>query len=111
MIEEQVDPAHKYIPERTLMQRQAALQSANLIRSQRSQLKRELKAGRQSIQDIFLNPPPWVENMKVVDALLALPKYGRTRVNKILRICRIAPTKTIGGMSPRQRTEISEMVK
>ena len=29
--------------------------------------------------------------------LLAVPKYGRVKVNKILSHCRIAPSKTIGG--------------
>ena len=31
--------------------------------------------------------------------LLAVPKYGRVKVNKILQQCRISPSKTIGGLS------------
>ena len=38
--------------------------------------------------------------------LLAVPKYGRVKVNKILQQCRISPSKTIGGLSERQRTEL-----
>ena len=38
--------------------------------------------------------------------LLAVPKYGRVKVNKVLVQCRISPSKTIGGLSQRQRTEL-----
>ena len=38
--------------------------------------------------------------------MLAVPKYGRVKVNKILAHCRIAPSKTIGGLSDRQRSEL-----
>ena len=38
--------------------------------------------------------------------LLAVPKYGRVKVNKVLMQCRISPSKTIGGLSQRQRTEL-----
>ena len=36
--------------------------------------------------------------------LLAVPKYGRVKVNKMLLTCRISPSKTIGGLSERQRS-------
>ena len=38
--------------------------------------------------------------------LLAVPKYGRVKANKMLQTCRISPSKTIGGLSERQRTEL-----
>ena len=66
----------------------------------------DLKAGRASIHDLLLEPPEFVETAKVFDMLLAVPKYGRVKVNKILAHCRIAPSKTIGGLSDRQRSEL-----
>jgi hypothetical protein len=98
-------------PERSLVQRMEALQRANEIRTQRAQLKRDLKAGRRSIHDLLLEPPVYVETAKVVDLLLAVPKYGRVKANKILVSCRISPSKTIGGLSPRQRTELVSMLR
>jgi len=98
-------------PERSLVQRMEALQRANEIRTQRAQLKRDLKAGRRSIHDLLLEPPVYVETAKVVDLLLAVPKYGRVKANKILASCRISPSKTIGGLSPRQRTELVSMLR
>jgi hypothetical protein len=35
-----------------------------------------------------------------------VPKYGRVKVNKLLIQCRISPSKTLGGLSPRQRHEL-----
>ena len=78
-------------PERSLNQRMDALARANQIRIERAQLKRDLKAGRRSIHSLLLDPPEYVETAKVFDMLLAVPKYGRVKVNKILAHCRIAP--------------------
>jgi hypothetical protein len=83
-----------------------ALQRANHIRSRRAELKRDLKAGRASIHSLLLDPPDFVETAKVLDMLLAVPKYGRVKANKILTQCRISPSKTIGGLSQRQRREL-----
>ena len=93
-------------PERSLNQRMEALARANDIRTKRAQLKRDLKSGRRSIHSLLLSPPEYVETAKVFDMLLAVPKYGRVKVNKILAHCRIAPSKTIGGLSERQRSEL-----
>lgn len=98
-------------PERSLVQRMDALKRANAIRSRRAQLKRDLKAGRQSIHQLLLEPPDYVLTAKVFDMLLAVPKYGRVKVNKILTTCRISPSKTIGGLSERQRAELVQMLR
>src|SRR2546429_8967942 len=90
-------------PQRSLNQRMDALARANEIRIRRAQLKRDLKSGRLSIHALLLSPPEYVETAKVFDMLLAVPKYGRVKVNKILVNCRIAPSKTIGGLSEPQR--------
>ncbi|MGH2924006.1 MAG: integration host factor, actinobacterial type [Solirubrobacterales bacterium] len=93
-------------PERSLDQRMEALKRANDIRSQRAQLKRDLKAGKAKIQTLLLDPPEYVQTAKVIDMLLAVPKYGRVKTNRILNQCRISPSKTIGGLSQRQRDEL-----
>src|SRR4051812_8010751 len=102
---------HAAAPERSLLQRMDALQRANEIRTRRAQLKRDLKAGRVSIHTLLTNPPEYVETAKVFDMLLAVPKYGRVKVNKILGTCRISPPKPIGGLSERQRTELVSMLR
>jgi len=87
-----------------------ALQRANAIRSKRAQLKRDLKGSRASIHQLLLDPPEWVETAKVFDMLLAVPKYGRVKVDKILRTCKISPSKTVGGLSERQRSELISLL-
>ena len=98
-------------PERSLNQRMEALTKANEIRTARAQLKRDLKAGKISIQKLLLDPPEYLETAKVFDMMLAVPKYGRVKVNKILQTCRISPSKTIGGLSDRQRAELVGLLK
>ena len=98
-------------PERSLVQRMDALSKANEIRTRRAQLKRDLKAGRTSIHKMLLQPPEWIETAKVLDMLLAVPKYGRVKAYKILTQCRISPSKTIGGLSERQRSELVTLLR
>ena len=93
------------------MQRMEALQRANRIRTRRAQLKKDLKAGRVSIHSLLREPPEFVQTAKVFDMLLAVPKYGRVKVNKVLQQCRISPSKTIGGLSQRQRSELVGLLR
>ena len=83
-----------------------ALQRANDVRTRRAQLKRDLKGGRTQIHGLLLDPPEYLQTAKVFDLLLAVPKYGRVKVNRMLTQCRISPSKTIGGLSERQRNEL-----
>jgi hypothetical protein len=98
-------------PERSLNQRMDALARANEIRCARAELKRDLKAGRRSIHSLLLDPPEYLETAKAFDMLLAVPKYGRVKVNKMLLACRISPSKTIGGLSERQRAELVSLLR
>jgi hypothetical protein len=98
-------------PERSLNQRMEALARANEVRSARARLKRDLKAGRCSIEELLLAPPEYLQTAKVFDMLLAVPKYGRVKVNKMLLGCRISPSKTIGGLSERQRSELVVLLR
>lgn len=83
-----------------------ALGIANVVRTKRANLKKDIKAGRVSVLSLLMEPPEWLETMKVFDLLIAAPKYGRVKTNKILQTCRISPSKTVGGLSDRQRAEM-----
>lgn len=99
------------VPDRSLVQRMEALQQANEVRTFRAQLKRDLKAGRANLHEILINPPEQIETMKVFDLLLSMPKVGRTKANKLISLCRMSPSKTVGGMSERQRTELVSLLR
>lgn len=93
-------------PDRSLEQRLAALARANDVRVRRAELKRDLKAGRRTASAVLADPPEWAEAMKVVDVLLALPRWGVVAVRRVCRFVEMSPAKTVGGLSPRQRTEL-----
>jgi len=93
-------------PERSLAQRMEALRRANEVRTRRARVKRDLKAGRVRIDELLLDPPDYLLTAKVFDLLLAVPKFGRVKVNRALMHCRISPSKTVGGLSERQRNEL-----
>jgi hypothetical protein len=106
-----VDTAAAAVPARTHEQRMRALRRANEIRSKRAQLKRDLKAGKTRVESLLRDPPAYVLSAKAFDMILAVPKYGRVKANKILTQCRISPSKTIGGLSARQRGELVSQLR
>jgi hypothetical protein len=93
-------------PERSIQQRIDALKKANEIRIRRAKLKQELKAGEASVLPLLQQPPHWLETMKVIELLMAVPKFGQVKVNRILKQCFISSSKTVGGLSKRQRSEL-----
>jgi hypothetical protein len=93
-------------PERSLDQRMDALGKANEVRSRRAALKADLKRGAVDISDVLAAPPDYLLTAKVADLLMAAPKCGRVKSAKILEQCRVSSSKTIGGLSERQRGEL-----
>src|SRR5881296_233570 len=93
-------------PARSRDQRMEALKRANDIRVRRAKLKKDLKDGRVRIQTILNNPPEYVSTAKVFDILMAVPKFGRVKAARFLNQCRISQSKTVGGLSERQRAEL-----
>jgi hypothetical protein len=97
-------------PERSQQQRMDALRRANDIRSERARLKESLRTGDLTITDVLSDPPSCVHTAKVLDLLLAVPKYGRVKANRLLERCRVSPAKTVNGLTPRQRKELLDML-
>ena len=93
-------------PARSARQRLAALRRANAVRSGRAQLKKQLATGSVRITEILATPPECARTQQVEDLLLAVPKLGPARVARLLARCRISPSKTVAGLSDRQRTEL-----
>jgi hypothetical protein len=93
-------------PERSIEQRRTALKEANRIRSHRAVLKRRLHDGEASaaaaLDDVDC------ASMKLVTLLRALPKIGRVKANYFLNHNAISASKTLGGLSERQRGVLLE---
>jgi hypothetical protein len=86
-----------------------ALKRANDIRVKRAKLKKDLKSGAVSIEQILAEPPEYVSTAKVFDMLMAVPKFGRVKSLRMLNQCRISQSKTVGGLSDRQRQELIDL--
>lgn len=91
------------VPDRSLQQRRDALAVGNAIRSKRAVLKRDLKAGRVELAPLLLDPPEWLVSAKVINLVLACPALGRIKVNACFYRERIGRTKTVAGLTDRQR--------
>ncbi len=102
--------ARRRPPARDPRQRRRALERANQLRVQRARLKRDLVTGRVSIHPFILDPPDYIQTAKVAHMLLAMPKCGRVKVDKLLTQARISPSKTFGGLSQRQRDELVRLL-
>lgn len=98
-------------PSRSLAQRLEALERANDVRMKRARLKRDIAGGRKSPEDMLEDPPDEVLTMKVIDLLLAMPKVGRVKANKWLLWCKMSPSKTLGGMTERQRRALAVQLR
>src|SRR3954454_19263884 len=93
-------------PVRSLDQRMEALKRANDIRVKRAQLKKDLKSGSVSIEQILREPPEDVSTAKVFDMLMAVPKFGRAKASRLLNHGRTRQTKAVGALPDRQRHEL-----
>lgn len=97
-------------PERSRLQRMDALGKANVVRCYRKDVKRDLEAGRRTFATVLLDDDPRLDSWKVFDVLLHVPKIGRIKANKALSACRVSPSKTVGGLTDRQRAELLRAV-
>jgi hypothetical protein len=100
------DKADASVPGKSREQRLRALRLANEIRSARAQLKKDLASGKIELAQILARSPECVLTARVRDVLLALPKIGPVKTGRILADCGIAHSKTVGGLTERQRTEL-----
>lgn len=107
---------HGAAPERSLEQRLEALKRANEVRTARAELKVIAKRDltRRTAALMLANntaalglEPGTLDTMKVYDLLVyCVPKVARVKANRMLVEARVSPSKTIAGLSHRQRVEL-----
>jgi hypothetical protein len=102
-------------PERSIQQRMDALGRANRIRTRRAEVKRDLAddSSWSKLVELILHGAPAGDDpadfatMRVYEALLAARLIGRVKATRLLNRNRISPTKTLGGLTSRQRHELA----
>lgn len=90
---------------------QRALAIANETRTYRADIKRSLKViepelSRKLVAEHIMEPPRRMVTMKVSALLTATPRIGPTKANKMLRRADVSPSKTLGGLTMRQRLSL-----
>lgn len=98
-------------PTRLRAQRIEALERANAVRLARARMKVALREGRADVARLVADPPAHFETMKVVELLLAVPRIGPWRVSKMMRGLSISQSKTLGGLSDRQRDGLAALLR
>lgn len=103
-------------PARSPEQRAAALVKANRVRVARARLKRRIKAdpSYRVLETALAGDTTALgleadelATMKVYELLIAAPALGRVKVNRVLRRSTTSPSKTVGGLTWRQREELT----
>lgn len=95
-------------PQRTSQQRLTALEEANRVRFARAAAKRDLKSGERNICELLMDPPEELKGAKVDEMLLAVRGLGRTKVARVLREAGISRSKTLVGLTHKQRDRLVE---
>jgi hypothetical protein len=93
---------------RSTQRRLVSLARANQVRVERAHLKRVLAAGSVMFTEVLANPPACARTATVGDLLLSVPGIGPAKRDRVLANCRIANTKTIRGLSDRQRAALTD---
>jgi hypothetical protein len=89
-------------------QHMQALERANAVRLARAELKRRVAEGETCVGDVILGSPWEAESMTVADLLTSQRRWGHTRCRKFLQCIPMSENKTIGSMTPRQRTALAQ---
>jgi len=94
--------------------RKKGLEKARLIRKKRAEIKELLKVGKIDIRKLFMDKElfeKYVNNMKVLDLVSALPGNGRVKALKILKGLKISPNKKVGGLGRNQKKSFYQFFK
>lgn len=91
-------------------QRRAALQSANELRSARSQLRLQVRARQVDVRDLLLDPPAVLSGMSLLEVLLMVRGDGRRSMAWQARIGRAAVFAGVNLLMPVERACLTSRV-
>ncbi|ALL79536.1 hypothetical protein AD006_30420 (plasmid) [Pseudonocardia sp. EC080610-09] len=93
------------LPHLAANERAAALDKALAARRERAAVKARLRRSETSVEDVLnqAQTNDALQQIKVVELLLALPNFGNHRATALMQRLRIAPNRRIRGLGRRQR--------
>ena len=89
-------------PQLTPEIRSLAVARASKARSERSEVRSDLRSGARSFFDIVIDPRMSIKKMRVLELLESLPGVGLTRAQAIMSRAEISPTRRIAGLGRHQ---------
>jgi DNA replication initiation complex subunit (GINS family) len=88
-----------------------ALKLANDVRKKRALLKLDIKRDPKKVLDLLKDPPDFLYTMKIETLLMAMPRFGKSRVTKIMRAARMASKAQVGDLTAQRRDELSFVIR
>lgn len=88
-----------------------ALERANVIRLGRAEVKRAIRRGETTVSDILAETPQCMESATIQQLLVAQPRWGVVRANKLCARAAIHPSRTIVRLTARQRATICALLE
>jgi len=99
------------VQSQTLEERMANLAKANVVRTTRSLIKKELKRGELTLEGVLLpDLHRSVAKMRVDDLLRCLPNVGKTKAASTCRRLAIRPSLYVYQLSPPRRQQLVDVV-
>lgn len=101
-------------PRRSTAQRMAALTLANIIRSERADLKARLRRGEVDLADVIATPadtlPCAWRGILVYTLLVSARRIGPTKADRIMRRAGVSHRKHLEGITIRQRDALLDVL-
>lgn len=99
------------LPTLTAEQRQAALEKAALVRRERAELKKQLKAGDIKVSDVLARgkKDDIAGKLKVSALLMSVPGIGQAKAEAIMAKVGISESRRVAGLGPNQAKALVEM--
>lgn len=95
-------------PQLTPEQRRAALEKAAQARQKRAEVKEQLKSGRLTLAELFVqaDADEMVGKLKVVSMLESLPGVGKVRARRLMQELDISESRRLRGLGDNQRQRL-----
>lgn len=92
-------------------QARAALEKATRVYRARAALRREIKAGRVTVEEVLADVPEYAERMEICKLLTAQHRWGSKRVRSFLRERAVNENRPLGKLTARQRWVIASAIQ
>ena len=98
-------------PELTDEQRDAALAKAKMMRHDRAELLRKVKAGKVRPEDVLRRRDELVKKTRVLRFIESWPGVGKQTAPRLMEAFHIAKERRIGGLGPKQLAAMTEWIE